>query len=210
MTDSSRRFPSPADAQFKILCWVVRIALLGGLLIGLVFDLSQLEGKGWGARAVFYTLVVFVLPVAWRLSGKRFAYSYVADALLVAPFALDILGNLFGLYDSLESFDDILHFLNWALLTACFTVSISRSSSVGRLNLISLGTGFGATMIVLWELMEFCVMKLGTERLHLTYEDTVGDISLSTFGGFVSSLIVGMLAKRKRQENQPLSTNQEV
>lgn len=194
---SSQRFDQPVDQKYKIAYIAVRVLLLGGLLFGAVADLSQLEGKGWGARFVFYGIVAFVLPFAWRLSGRRFAWSFLADAFLAAPFMLDILGNLFGLYDSLGSFDDILHFLNWTLLVAAFTVSVSRSSNVSRLNLVALGTGFGATMIVLWELLEFLIMKLGTEALNLTYEDTVGDIGLSTFGGFVSSMLVA-LAFHKR------------
>lgn len=173
----------------KPFWWVMAAVLELGLLIGLVFDLSQLEGKGWVARTIFYTLVLLILPGAWRLSGRRFAFSYLASGLLAAPFAVDIWGNIFGLYDSIDGFDNYLHFLNWVLLVSFFTVTVLRSSELSRKAVVALATGFGSTMIILWEYMEYLVMKMGTERLHLTYEDTISDLLLSMSGGFVGALL---------------------
>jgi glycopeptide antibiotics resistance protein len=188
-----------ADARWKPLTWIVRVVLALSILTGLVFDLEQLEGKGWAERAVFYALVMLVLPVVWRLSKKRFAYSYLADAFLVTPFALDLLGNLFGLYDSVGATDDVLHAVNWFFLVGAFVLTIGRSSThLSKLNLVALGTGFGAFMIILWELVEFIVMKLGTERLFLTYEDTIGDLVLSTSGGLVGALVVAIVIRRTK------------
>lgn len=188
MTDQTTA--TATDQWAQRWCWLVRGILASGLLLGLVVDLSQLEGKGWVARSIFYGLVMCLLPAVWRISKRRFAYSYFADMLLVAPFLLDIWGNIFGLYDSVDNFDNILHFFNWVLLTGCFSVSVVRTSSLSKLNIIALGTGFGATMIILWEGMEFLVMKLGTERLFLTYEDTISDLMLSTSGGLLGALLV--------------------
>jgi hypothetical protein len=192
-------FTTPSDTSARPFYWLTVAILELGLLIGLVFDLSQLDGKGWGARTIFYTLVVVVLPGAWRLSRRRFAFSYLAAGLLVAPFAVDIWGNIFGFYDSIDGFDNYLHFVNWTLLVGCFTVSVLRSSSLSRMTTITLATGFGSTMIILWEFMEFLVMKAGTEALHLTYEDTIGDLMLSMSGGFVSALFVTMSLPRKHR-----------
>lgn len=188
-----------ADTSARLWCWIVRIVLEFGLLLGLVVDLSQLEGKGWLARSIFYSLVLLVLPMTWRLARRRFTYSYLADTLLVAPFLLDIWGNIFGLYDSVDQFDDVLHFINWMLLAGSFSVSVVRTSNLSKLNVVALGTGFGATMIVLWEFVEFLVMKLGTERLFLTYEDTIADLMLSTSGGFLGTLLMVLSLRRRTQ-----------
>jgi hypothetical protein len=185
-----------ADAPMRWFFWLMVAILESGLVIGLVFHLSQLDGKGWIPRTIFYTFVNFVLPVAWIVSGKRFSFSYFAAGLLAAPFAIDIWANIFGLYDSIDNFDNWLHFINWTLLVAAFCVSVLRSSSVSRLNVIALGSGFGSTMIILWEAMEYLVMKAGTEALHLTYEDTISDLLLSMSGGFVSAVLAALCIGR--------------
>jgi len=190
-------FSKPTDLRARPFYGLMVAILEGGLLLGLLVHLSQLEGKGWAARTVFYTVITFALPLVWNLSHRRFALSYLACGLLVAPFAVDIWGNIFGLYDSINNFDNYLHFTNWTLLVSCFTVSVLRSSDLSRKTVVSLATGFGSTMIILWEAMEYLVMKAGTESLHLTYEDTVGDLLLSMSGGFVSALLVTLLMTKR-------------
>ena len=40
--------------------------------------------------------------------------------LLTLPFVTDLAGNVFDLFDTVEVYDDIMHFLNWAsLLKRC-------------------------------------------------------------------------------------------
>ena len=52
--------------------------------------------------------------------------------------------------------------------------------------------GFGAITIVWWEIMEWAVSEDGfggAGGLALTYEDTVGDLFLSSTGGLIGSLL---------------------
>jgi uncharacterized membrane protein len=189
-------FRDPVDRRARFFWWLMIGVLELGLLVGLVFDLSQLDGKGWIPRTIFFNAIVFALPGFWRLSKRRFAFSYIAGGLLAAPFAVDIWGNVFGLYDSVDGFDNYLHFLNWTFLTAFFTVTVLRSSpALSGTTIVSLGAGFGSTMIILWEFMEYLVMKMGTEALHLTYEDTISDLMLSMSGGFVGALAATLLLR---------------
>lgn len=180
----------------KIFCWAVRIALVGMLLIGLIWDLPQLEGKGWVARSLFYPISLLIVPALSRFSKNRIRYTHLADGLMGLPFALDIFGNIADLFDTMENFDDVLHALNWIALVASFCVLVATSSTVGRLNLWMLGSGFGALTIVAWEIVEWIVMQLGTERLFLTYGDTIGDLTLSTSGGIVGATIVAFAMNR--------------
>ena len=64
-----------------------------------------------------------------------------------------------------------------------------------------LGYGFGALMIVLWEIFEWVVSEDGfggAGNLSLTYGDTIGDLALSSTGGLIGSVAgVYLLGPRK-------------
>src|SRR5262245_40812367 len=103
----------------------VKAALIVCLLIPVFFpDLPQFEGKAMLGRTFAYPVSILIVPVAWwivqRRRGEPVAYPYALDILLVAPFLIDTLGNLFDLYDSVSWWDDANHFFNWMLLTAAF------------------------------------------------------------------------------------------
>ena len=96
----------------------IKAALALAFVVALTVPLDQLEGKGMGFRFPLFMLSAAVVPLAWR---RRFSpYPATADVLVVAPFLLDTLGNLVGLYDSYDATDDVLHTLNWVLLVAAF------------------------------------------------------------------------------------------
>jgi glycopeptide antibiotics resistance protein len=67
--------------------------------------------------------------------------------------------------------------------------AIIASLPIGRLNAAALAVRVGASMHVLWEIAEYLVMRLGSSCLQLTYEDTIGDLALSSFGSLVGALI---------------------
>ncbi len=163
-------------------------ALLAALLLlGALWPHGNFEGKGMA-----YRLPAFLAPglaVTWhwwrrRSDGRR--YPVALDAALTLPFLFDTLGNAFGLFDSVQHFDSVLHTVNWAVLCAGVTLTFARAPiGVGadrRYHLLA-GAGFGAIAIVLWEAMEYGVMEAGVGGLQLTYRDTIGDLLLSTAGG---------------------------
>ncbi len=118
-------------------------------------------------------------------------YPHTADALLAAPFLVDTLGNLLGVYDEFPQTDDVLHALNWVLLVGAFHAFRFRNVD-DRRDAVLLGYGFGAITIVWWEIMEWAVSEDGfggAGALSLTYEDTIGDLLLSSTGGLIGSLI---------------------
>ena len=67
------------------------------------------------------------------------------------------------------------------------------SLPISLLNAADLTLGFGATTNVLWEICEYLVMRLGSSGLHLTYEDTIGDLALSFCGSLVGALLTTAL-----------------
>ena len=175
--------------QRQIL-WAVRAALVLAILVTISFpSWEQFEGKGMLFRAPFYLLPLVVVPGIWRLRGRPDPYPGAVDALVIAPFLMDTLGNVFGFYNNFDITDDVLHFLNWILLIAGVTIALLRTG-LGRLTAWTTAYGIGGLAIIWWEFAEFLVQKAGTAGLGLTYSDTIGDLMLSSTGGAVGAALV--------------------
>jgi hypothetical protein len=182
--------------------WVVKGGLAASLLAGLVFpDIPGVAGKGWPERCVGYPLSALVVPVIWMSTGRRNrrdprAYPHLGDALLVTPFVLDLLGNLVNLFDTVSWFDDALHFTNWIFLVSALVLLVAPTG-LQPWTLILLGSGMGALAIVAWEALEWVIQDMGTTGLQLTYDDTVGDLVLSTTGGILGAAVAASLIARR-------------
>ena len=185
--------------------WGVKGALAASLLAGLLFpDIPGVAGKGWPERCLGYPLSALVVPILWKLNSKRRSrdgdhthpYPHLADALLVTPFVLDLLGNLANLFDTISWFDDALHFTNWIFLVLALVLLVAPAV-LERWTLILLGSGMGALAIVLWEALEWVIQDMGTTGLQLTYDDTIGDLVLSTAGGVLGAAIAARLRYRR-------------
>ncbi len=192
------------DRQKQIL-WVVRAALVVAILVTVSFpSWEQFEGKGMLFRAPFYLLPLAVVPTIWTLRGRPAPYPYAVDALVIAPFLLDTLGNVFGFYNNYAVTDDVLHFVNWVLLIAGVTIALRRTD-MGRLNAWTTAYGLGGLAIIWWEFAEYIVQELGTAGLGLTYGDTIGDLLLSSTGGAVGAALVIALGERNRSSADALA-----
>ncbi|MEC7145263.1 MAG: hypothetical protein VXW59_06735 [Actinomycetota bacterium] len=169
---------------------VVKAALFVSFAIALTADLDTLDGKAMGLRAPLFLASAVIVPLfSWRRRWRP--HAHVGDALLALPFLLDTLGNLLGFYDEYPKTDDVLHALNWVLLVLAFHAFRFRNTGHTR-DAVFLGYGFGATAIIWWEAMEWAVSKDGwggAGGLALTYEDTIGDLILSSTGGLIGSLL---------------------
>ena len=117
--------------------------LAKGALVGLLVfavlrpNLPQFAGKAMETRLLTFGLSAVVLPVAWALSpGLRRAgtYPHVTDALIVAPFLLDTVGNALNLYDGVVWFDDVMHFATWLPWVVAFglLLTMRRRFPAGR------------------------------------------------------------------------------
>ena len=178
-----------SEATQRAILWTVRLALVVSVAVSVAFpDWEQFEGKGMAFRAPFYLLPLTVVPVVWRLRGSHQPYPYLVDTLVISPFLVDTLGNVLNFYNTYGSTDDVLHFVNWVLLMGGVTMALGRTQ-VGPLNAWALAWGLGALAIIWWEAAEWFVQELGTAGLDLTYEDTIGDLILSSTGGAVGAAI---------------------
>ena len=177
----------------------VKVGLFIAFFVAIVFVPDSVDGKAMPMRApLFMASAVLVPVIGWR---RRWSpYAHTGDLLLAAPFLLDTLGNLFGLYDEYPRTDDVLHALNWVLLVAAFHAFRFRTVS-DRRDAVLLGYGFGAIAIVWWEVLEWLVSTDGiggADGLSLTYGDTIGDLLLSSTGGLVGSVLAVALLGPKR------------
>ena len=158
-------------------------------------ELDRFAGKAMTARAFLYPLSTVAIPIGWRLRGRKPPYPHLADLLLVLPFIVDVGGNALDLYNTVVWFDDAAHATTWMLLV------LAVGSLILRLRLAPwiaacLAIGFGAASHILWEIIEYVAMWIGTPGLQLTYGDTIGDLALSLCGTIVAGLVTGWRAGR--------------
>lgn len=168
----------------------MKVGIVAAFAVALTVPLDHLEGKAMGMRVPLFVGAAAVVPLVERFrKAPRSPYPHIADGLLVAPFLVDTLGNVLGFYENFSVTDDVLHCVNWVLLVAAFQAFRFRRTA-SRNEAALLGAGFGALAIVVWEIMEWAVDTTGAGGgLGLTYGDTIGDLTLSTAGGVVGSIL---------------------
>lgn len=174
-------------------------ALLFLLLLGAVLwpDLSGLKGKATTARLIVYPLGAAAIPLWFWLLGRRrsgrapwrVGYPWAADLLITLPWLLDTLGNRLNLFDTVNWWDDAMHLINWALLTAGVLVGFVRRD-LGRGLFVLVAVGFGGAAALCWEVGEYAAFIRHSPELQTAYTDTLGDLTLGTLGSVVAALIV--------------------
>ena len=173
-----------------------KILLVGLMVVGALFpQVGGFAGKGTGYRLPIYLIPTLVVPMRW-LRGRR--WSPGLDIGLTVPFLFDTLGNLFGLFDRWNSFDNVLHFLNWFVLVWGITMALdarpSRRTDHGLVWIA--GTGIGALAAIGWEIAEYSIMQAGVGNLHLTYGDTLGDLAAGSIGGALGAWLAVAVTSR--------------
>ena len=179
----------------KYAAIAAKAALLLLLLTALIWpDLSGIKGKASTARLIVYPLGAMVLPLWWFAYGRAKSklhktFPWHADLLITLPWLIDLLGNRFDLFDKIDWWDDAMHFILWALLTAGVLLAfVPRDLSRGLTAFVALG--FGATAAVVWEVGEYVAFVRHSTELQTAYTDTLGDLTLGTLGALLSGLIV--------------------
>ena len=175
-----------------------KLVLVALLYYGMThLELDRFRGKAMGARAALYPISIVVIPLVWALRGRRPPYPHLADIFLASPFIIDVAGNALDLYNTVVWFDDVAHTVTFMLLV------LAVGSLILRLGLDAwiatcLTIGFGAVSHILWEIIEFVAMWIGSPGLQLTYEDTIGDLAMSLGGTVIAGLITGWRADTSR------------
>jgi hypothetical protein len=170
--------------------------LLFGLLLAALFwpDLSGIKGKASTARLVVYPIGGMVLPLWWWAYGRtrsrlHRSFPWTADLLMTLPWLVDLAGNRLNLFDTVDWWDDAMHFVLWGLLTAGVLLAFApRDLSRAVTTFVALG--FGATAAVVWEVGEYVAFVRSSPELQTAYTDTLGDLALGSLGALVAGLVV--------------------
>ena len=180
MITPGTRDRSPSGTRHGLLLADIAAKLLYlGLSVFVVLNPAAqqfAERRAW-PRLVSYPIGVFLLPVLrWLLNRNHrhsSPYPYLADILLTLPFVTDLAGNVFDLFDTIELYDDIMHFLNWAFLSGAFGCLLLRTRIGPTFVAAGLTVGFGTIAAILWEGLEWATfIRFGTEWAT-AYEDTL-------------------------------------
>ncbi len=188
----------PAVLRYAAL--TAKVALFALLLSALIWpDLSGIKGKASTARLIVYPIGALVLPLWWLAYGRaksklHKAFPWSADLLMTLPWLVDLIGNRLNLFDTISWWDDAMHFVLWALLTAGVLTAFAPRSLTRALT-VFVALGFGATAAVIWELGEYVAFVRHSPELQTAYTDTLGDLTLGTLGALLAGLIVHQTRK---------------
>jgi hypothetical protein len=172
-----------------------KLALFLLLLSALIWpDLSGIKGKASTARLVVYPIGALVLPIWWFAYGRTKSklhktFPWTADLLMTLPWLVDLIGNRLNLFDTITWWDDAMHFLLWAFLTAGVMTAFAPRA-LGRALTVFVALGFGATAAVVWELGEYVAFVRHSPELQTAYTDTLGDLALGSLGALLAGLII--------------------
>lgn len=159
------------------------LAPLSALLTVLFFDT---------AGAAVMMLVCLATTIMWRARLPAALEVATNLVLLVAAWS-----SVFLLYERFAYWDLVVHFAATAVLAELAFRALERW---GRLRApsylahVTVVTGLGATLALLWEGVEFAGYALVDPNVQVGYLDTMGDLA----AGGVGSLIIGILGARAR------------
>ncbi|HEX2316791.1 MAG TPA: hypothetical protein VHJ17_23800 [Thermomonospora sp.] len=189
---------------WRTLALLLKAALAVLLLLAVLFpEWDRFADKAMGVRAVAYPLTVLTVAAMWALRGRRGAYPWDVDALLTAPFVIDVAGNAADLYDRVSWFDDACHYGNWFLLAAAAGLALRRWSGYPPSAIALSCAGIGAVTAIVWEFFEYGVFILDTPESVTLYRDTVGDLMLGLLGASSAGLLTGRMARLRPGRGAP-------
>lgn len=179
-----------------------KVLLFGLLLSALIWpDLSGIKGKASTARLLVYPIGAMVLPLWWWAYGRtrsklHKSFPWTADLLITLPWLIDLIGNRLNLFDTVDWWDDAMHFVLWGFLTAGVLLAFAPPNlSRGLTAFVALG--FGATAAVVWELGEYVAFIRSSPELQTAYTDTLGDLALGTLGALCAGLVLYQVRARQ-------------
>ncbi len=175
---------------------VVKVVLIALLLHAVAFpDLPQYQGKGIVPRLILYPVSIWLVPLVWWLVWRRrdrpMPYPHLIDLLVALPFTIDTGGNALNLYDTIDWWDDLMHFVTWVPWVVAFGLVIRERPHLHRADVAAITIGFGAVTHIIWEVVEYLAfIRNNTSELAGAYRDTIGDLVMSLCGSITGGVLV--------------------
>lgn len=171
---------------------LVADALRGFGLFSVVFAFAFLDLTDAGIFA--FTLPGLLLP---RFIGiKAWPDIVFSVTLLVAAWS-----NILDLYTRIAWWDLVVHFACAGVLAVGCYLFLARLRIVAtpftprftRRAGVVLTTAFGLALGALWEMIEWFGYRFITPDIHVTYEDTIGDMAAGGLGAFFLGFVVAFV-----------------
>jgi len=193
----------PVPRGLVVLDIVLKTVLLW-LVVRTAIDPSwgNLEGKAPMFRAITYPMLAAVLPVVWIVRAWRGLperpFPWLADVLVTTTCFNDFLGNRLDLYDAVTWFDDAVHFVVNAALSAAVVLLWCTPATRLR-DVLARAVAVTTTVSLAWEIWEYraFIERIG-ERFS-AHADTLGDLGLGWAGAVVGALLVVTTWRRQEQ-----------
>jgi len=180
--------PTPAD-----LAMTAAIATVKATVIALAIDAflnsnaPRYHGKGMRLRAIGYTGGMLLVPVAWRIMGRKDPYPRALDLAVTLPLLVDAGGNAIGIYRRAHV-DDLIHFADGALVASIVGALVTpRVRTSWEAAGVAAASGTAAAGI--WEIGEWIGLKLGAKGMDLSYDDTMTDLIETTAGALLGAVV---------------------
>lgn len=186
--DLANRPPAAVD-----VVWTGVITSLKAVIIALAVDAfinsgsPRFSGKAMRVRAIGYAGALALVPVAWRVTGRRQPYPRELDLAVALPLLADAGGNAIGIYQRAHV-DDAIHFANGALLTAVAGAVISPRARTSW-EAAGAATAVGISAAAAWEIAEWVASKFGAHGMDLSYDDTMADLIETSAGAVLGGLV---------------------
>jgi hypothetical protein len=201
--------PTPAPSSPPSVADVVWLALIGtvkAIIVALAIDAfvnshtPRFSGKGMRIRAVGYAGTLLIVPVVWRLRGRKDPYPRALDLAVALPILADAGGNAVGIYQRAHV-DDAIHFANGALLSSVLGALVTPRARTSW-EAAAFATAVGTSAAAGWEVAEWIGLKLGAKGMDLSYDDTMADL-IETSAGAILGGVVTLLRHPERLRHLP-------
>lgn len=182
--------PPPAVSD---LAWTTTVTGVKAAIIALAVDAfvnsskPRFRGKAMKVRALGYAGALLVVPVAWRVRGRKQPYPRELDLLVALPILADAGGNAIGMYQNAHV-DDAIHFANGALL-AGVVGSLAQPRTRTAWEAAAFAAAVGTAAGAVWEIFEWTASKFGARGMDLTYDDTMEDLIETSAGALLGALV---------------------
>jgi hypothetical protein len=193
--------PTPGD-----VAWVAAITAAKATVIALAIDAfwnsdsPRYHGKGMRLRAVGYAGGMLLVPLAWRLRGRRDPYPRELDLAVTLPLLVDAGGNAIGIYRG-SHVDDLIHFADGAIVASVVGALVTPRVKTSW-EAAGVAAAAGTAAAGLWEIGEWVGLKLGAKGMDLTYDDTMTDL-IETSAGALLGAVVTLLRHPTRLRRVP-------
>lgn len=193
--------PGPSDVAWSAVSVLVKATIVALAIDAFANSSSpQFRGKAMRIRAMGYAGALLVVPVAWRIRGRREPYPRGLDLAVAMPLLVDAAGNAVGIYDRAHV-DDAIHFANGALLTSVVGALLGPRERTAW-EAAGVATAIGISAAAGWEIMEWTAAKFGARGMNLSYDDTMEDL-IETSAGAVLGGIATLLRHPARLRQVP-------